>query len=386
MASNNGLLIEEITLKNHQRSTLLSISERISTEATAAGSSPEESITPYQGNDIFLSKKLKQSLSLLRDTDFQALFSSLLNEYSNTEDGSIQPTASSLQKQEDSQTKVQSINEEQNLGMTMWDKFSQVLNLGDAWADEDGKGEWTFATSTRVSVRFQTLDDMDELEGTLDVFEEASEDEKEGLKDSLNQEGYVSYFQYTVTTPSGEEYYFNQLTGGGGEPVVEDFYCEEDQRPEINDALDAVLDIGSSPTNSSTSYDENSDNDLPMLVRIKPTEKKSVCYRTLLTRDGDVLEVTEWYRWGQGFIKEDEWSDTYAEREKISVDPTCGPGCELDDQISILVLLNSQRNEEIEQEWLDGNVENFLQDGWDVEEEEVIISGPYNIDRIENSF
>jgi hypothetical protein len=154
-------------------------------------------------------------------------------------------------------------NNEQSQEMTMWDKFRQVLNLGDAWADEDGKGEWIFSTGSCVSVRFQTLDDMDELDGILDMFEEASEDEKEGLKDSLNQEGYVSYFQYTVTITSGEEYYFNQLTGGGGEPVVEDFYCENEQKLGIEKALDSIISLGFIPqpmdklSNNSGSDPEN---------------------------------------------------------------------------------------------------------------------------------
>jgi hypothetical protein len=123
----------------------------------------------------------------------------------------------------------------------MWDKFSEVLNLGDAWADEDGRGEWVFSTGTRVSVRFKMLEDMDELEIILDMFEDSTDEEKAGLRSSLNQEGYVSYFQYTVITQSEQEYIFNQLIGGGGEPVVEDFYCEEDAIKDIADSLDKII-------------------------------------------------------------------------------------------------------------------------------------------------
>lgn len=129
----------------------------------------------------------------------------------------------------------------------MWNKFNNVLGLGEEWANEDGVGEWIFNTNTKISVRFKSVDDRDELDGILDSFEDATDDEKRALRNSLNDEGYVSYFSFTVITPSGEEYYFNQLTGGGGEPVVEDFFCDEERQTDISSALDEILSSGESP-------------------------------------------------------------------------------------------------------------------------------------------
>ena len=129
----------------------------------------------------------------------------------------------------------------------MWHKLSLVLDLGEDWVNEDGFGLWGFHNGTTISAEFESIDDIDYLDSVLDIFEEASSDEKEALIESLNSEGYVSKFTFTVTPSSGEEYYFNQLTGGGGEPVVEDFYCDEDLVDDIESALDEIISDGQPP-------------------------------------------------------------------------------------------------------------------------------------------
>lgn len=129
----------------------------------------------------------------------------------------------------------------------MWSKFNIVLTLGDEWANDEGEGNWSFSTGTVVSVEFRMVEDLDELDEVLDIFEDSSEEEKEGLKNSLSKEGYVSYFAFTVTTPGENVYYFNQLTGGGGEPVVEDFYCEDELKAEIEQALDEIIKADEAP-------------------------------------------------------------------------------------------------------------------------------------------
>lgn len=133
-------------------------------------------------------------------------------------------------------------------GKSMWGKFNQVLNLGEEWVSEDGTGEFLFETGTNISASFEQIEDMDELEGVLDIFEDATDDEKIALKESLENEGYVSKFSFTVTTIDGEEFYFHQLTGGGGEPVVEDFYCEEELTNTIGSALDEIIKQGTAPS------------------------------------------------------------------------------------------------------------------------------------------
>jgi hypothetical protein len=133
-------------------------------------------------------------------------------------------------------------------GKSMWGKFNQVLNLCEEWVSEDGTGEFLFETGTKISASFEQIEDMDELEGVLDIFEDATDDEKTALKESLENEGYVSKFSFIVTTRNGEEFYFHQLTGGGGEPVVEDFYCEEELTKTIGSALDEIIKQGTAPS------------------------------------------------------------------------------------------------------------------------------------------
>jgi hypothetical protein len=263
----------------------------------------------------------------------------------------------------------------------MWDKFNRVLNLGEEWANAEGKGEWQFSTGTKVRVNFNLLDNADDLEAVLDIFEEATGEDKDALRRSFAEEGQASHFCYTVTSPSKQEYYFHQLTGGAGEPVVEDFYCDEELKNDINNALDAILESGDSPTTHNISCDEDTYDQGATLVRIRPTQKKNVLYRILLMRNGDKLVIEEWYRWGQGFIKEEDWTDAHLERDKICFDTSCGPGWELDDGITLLALLNNERDEELEDKYAE-SVESLEQDGWVTEKEELEIYGPYEVDRI----
>ena len=135
-----------------------------------------------------------------------------------------------------------------------------------------------------------------------------------------------------------------------------------------------------------------------ILYRIRPTDKKSIeqfydVYRR--NEDGSVVgwNVKELYRWGQGFVdSEDELP--YLEDKWISIDPSIGDGCELDDGISIDFdfddELTEEEREEIERCYTEGDEDGrayaaWLFDGdhdWEIEEESITIYGPFEVDKL----
>lgn len=137
-----------------------------------------------------------------------------------------------------------------------------------------------------------------------------------------------------------------------------------------------------------------------VLYRIRPVDKKSIeiCYDVYKERPHGTIvgwSVTELYRWGQGFVEsEDELP--YLESKHISVDPTIGDGCELDDNISIDFVYDDEITQEerdlIEECWCDGDPDDedgrcnaaWLYDvsDWSVEHESVTIYGPFEVDKI----
>jgi hypothetical protein len=137
------------------------------------------------------------------------------------------------------------------------------------------------------------------------------------------------------------------------------------------------------------------------LFRITPLEKKSVeyfvdAYETL--PDGTIrgFDVTEVWRWGQGFRNlEDLVHDT--ELDRIRCEPGLGWGCELDDLCGVYVNFTDgftdQEKEEIESllRWEteddDGRCGTaWLYDGdhnWQIEDDCVYILGPVKIEIID---
>lgn len=137
------------------------------------------------------------------------------------------------------------------------------------------------------------------------------------------------------------------------------------------------------------------------LYRITPLEKKSVeyfvdVYETL--EDGTIrgFDVTEVWRWGQGFREEDNpvWK---FETDRVNCNPQVGWGCELDDLCGVYVnfgdgftdeekadieaILRGEREDE-EGRW--GTA--WLYDGdhnWSIEEDCVYILGPVKIDLVD---
>ena len=130
-----------------------------------------------------------------------------------------------------------------------------------------------------------------------------------------------------------------------------------------------------------------------ILYRIKPADKKSVeAYYDVYSKDeqGNIRgwSVTELYRWGQGFV-ENEDELPFKNDRYHSVDPTIGWGCELEDLCAVDFEFDDSFTEEekteIEQLWEDGGA-GWLYDGahnWEVEEDTITILGPFVVDKID---
>ena len=131
---------------------------------------------------------------------------------------------------------------------------------------------------------------------------------------------------------------------------------------------------------------------MAILYRIKPKDKKSIeAYYDVYSKDeqGNIRgwNVTELYRWGQGFV-ENEDELPFSDDRYHCVDPTIGWGCELDDLCAVDFEFDDsfteEEKEQIEQSWEDGGA-GWLYDGdhiWEVEEDIITILGPFIVDKI----
>ena len=132
---------------------------------------------------------------------------------------------------------------------------------------------------------------------------------------------------------------------------------------------------------------------MKILYRIKPADKKSVeAFYDIYSKDeqGNIRgwSVTELYRWGQGFV-ENEDELPFSDDRYHCVDPTIGWGCELEDLCAVDFEFDDSFTEEekavIEQHWEDGGA-GWLYDGdhkWEVEEDTITILGPFVVDKID---
>jgi len=134
---------------------------------------------------------------------------------------------------------------------------------------------------------------------------------------------------------------------------------------------------------------------MAILYRIKPVDKKSVeafydVYKKM--PDGTIRgwNVTEMYRWGQGFV-EDDSELPFSDDRYHSVDPTIGWGCELDDLCAVDFEFDEsftdEEKEQIEQAWEDGGA-GWLYDSehkWEVDYESITILGPYIVDKVDEN-
>ena len=139
------------------------------------------------------------------------------------------------------------------------------------------------------------------------------------------------------------------------------------------------------------------------LYRITPLEKKSVEYFVDVFEqlpDGTIrgFDVTETYRWGQGFREMDDEVWTFETGNNgVHCRPEVGWGCELDDLISVHVEFSDgftdEEKEEIEARCR-GELEDdegrwgtaWIYDGdhsWEIEDDHVRIIGPVRIDIVD---
>jgi hypothetical protein len=146
---------------------------------------------------------------------------------------------------------------------------------------------------------------------------------------------------------------------------------------------------------------EPKDQTMAKLYRITPLEKKSVEYFVDVFErmpDGTIrgFDVTETWRWGQGFRDLDEpVYDT--ETDRVYCQPGLGWGCELDDLCSVYVNFSDGFTEEEKEQiesllrWEteddDGRCGTaWLYDGdhnWEIEDDHVAILGPVKIEIID---
>ena len=129
-----------------------------------------------------------------------------------------------------------------------------------------------------------------------------------------------------------------------------------------------------------------------VLYRIRPVDKKSIetfydVYKELPDGSTKGFNITELYRWGQGFIETEE-DLPFIETKYCTVDPSLGDGCELDDLINVEFEFDdsftAEEKQEIEDAWYDGGL-GWLVDGehdWLIDYESITIYGPYKVDKI----
>lgn len=134
------------------------------------------------------------------------------------------------------------------------------------------------------------------------------------------------------------------------------------------------------------------------LYKVTPLEKKSVSYKAEMFRDNadgttSWFNVDDGYRWGQGWIDDDENALPYEEDNVVHCSPAAGWGSDLDDQCSCWFEFSDdvpeEEQEQIKQCYLEGDEDGrggmgWLFEGdhnWQIEEDYIEILGPYRVDR-----
>lgn len=134
--------------------------------------------------------------------------------------------------------------------------------------------------------------------------------------------------------------------------------------------------------------------------RITPLEKKSIYIVYEMYRENDDgsiswFNVEDHYRWGRGFIAEDmdcNLSAADSNTQYCKAEDGEGEGCEFDDQVACWFEfsedLTEEQQEEIKQNYLEGNEDGvcgagWLFDGeheWQEEDSYVVVLGPYTVE------
>ena len=128
--------------------------------------------------------------------------------------------------------------------------------------------------------------------------------------------------------------------------------------------------------------------------RITPLEKKSVYYKLEMYRknnDGSIswFNTDECWRWGQGFLDEDEDIIPYDLPTEVDCSADRGWGCEFEDQVSCYfefsVDLSEHERNEVEECYRNGGL-GWATDGdhsWEIEDDTVTILEPYQVDLVD---
>ena len=132
------------------------------------------------------------------------------------------------------------------------------------------------------------------------------------------------------------------------------------------------------------------------VYRILPLEKKSISWEIEMYRenaDGSIswFNISDHYRWGQGFIKEDMDCNLPWKDDKVAYCKNdCGWGSELEDQHACWFEFSDdipeEEKEAIESAYHEGGAA-WLFDGehdWQVEDDYLIIDAPYQISLCED--
>jgi len=142
-----------------------------------------------------------------------------------------------------------------------------------------------------------------------------------------------------------------------------------------------------------------------VLIRVTPKHKKSITqevqlYNVPVDQSGHrSVAVSETYRWGHGYREGDDMNWPYIwQGDQIYCDSTIGPGADLDDLCSVDFNYDGEwtdeQKEDFEDKWYNGDSNDDdgrsgmawlfdYQGEWNVEEENLIINGPYKFDVID---
>lgn len=142
-----------------------------------------------------------------------------------------------------------------------------------------------------------------------------------------------------------------------------------------------------------------------VLVRVTPKDKKSITqevqlYNVPANQPGHrFVIVNETYRWGYGYREGDDmnWAWVWNTNQQYC-DPNIGHGAELDDLCSVTFDYDGdwtdEQKEDFENKWYNGDPDDDdgrtglgwiydYQDTWQIEEENLIVNGPFKYDVID---
>ena len=125
------------------------------------------------------------------------------------------------------------------------------------------------------------------------------------------------------------------------------------------------------------------------MYHIRPLEKKSIYLTQVLNNADTAFEIEEHYRFGNGYFTSAEalWIDF--DPDEVRVNPNTGFGCDYDEGVATWInVIKSKDDAEQVHEMLMAKYEegfgvNVFYDEYEVDEEDLVILAPYQIDEID---